>query len=729
MKGLNWIWLDPARYPDRQSARYTGTWDGECENGTVVEFIRSYTPCAKIAKIELNYSSDGPSQLWIGGKFIGTGPVNIGGDFCFNDRPRENRYYSSLTLFGEKDLPEERILALPDIDGELRILSRVRLDPVGIAEFSVGRGGFALSGEIIYENGDREEIFTDENWLAVICPEYESAAGFDGRRAFLREITHAAKIPDGWRALPSPLPHRIEREAAPIGENEFTVPVGGEKAVCVEYSKIHAAFTKTSVICQGEVEISLTVTEAAEDAVKKTESLIFTESGEHIGIRMYGVGEIHARIINRSNAEATVKIGINEAFLPQEPTVLTETDDAELNGVLALCAHTLKYARQYIHLDSPKHCEPLACTGDYFIETEMEAFSTSDTALAEFDVIRTARVIEHGDGVMFHPTYSLIWVRMLRNVYNRCGKISLLTECEGALDTLFRRFRSYRDEGGLIDTPPSFMFVDWIVADGYSLHHPPKALGQGVINTFYFDALNRAAEVYGALAEAGLGTEAEAKANACRSEAERLKREINERLFDRERGMYFEGLNTPTPTSDLNNYLPENSEKRYYRINTNALAVAFGVIEGEAARNLTDTLLSSEEYGDYQPYFAHFVLMAVHKTGLDEKYLLKILDKWREPMRKCQKGLAEGFIPPEEGYSFDHSHAWGGTPLCSLPTALTSLRILKPGMSHIELSPRLLGFERATVQIPTPSGTVTVKMESGKSPVITAPEGVKIDLI
>ncbi len=734
MRALNWIWLDPSIYPNSQTARYTGVWAAECDDGTVVDFSREYAFDGEVEKVELNYSSDATSQLYVNERFIGTGPVNVGGDFSFNDVPRKNRYYSHLTLTGEVDKPENNLLSLKKDGGRVKFLARVRLSPIQICEFSVGHGGFALSGEVTLSDGRVIEISTDEGWTATVLPEYESAAGYDGRKHGLCKSSTARSTPDLWSASLSPLPHRIEVERAPIGNDTFTIPAESEKTVRIEYDKIYAAFTKTNVVCNGEVEIELSITESKEDTVKKTERLVFTKDEQYIGVRMYGVGEILAHITNRSKCDATVKIGINEAYLPNPPQRLTETSDSELNDVLSLSAHTLKYARQYIHLDSPKHCEPLACTGDYFIESEMETFSTADTTLAEFDVIRTARVIEHGCGEMFHPTYSLLWVRMLRNVYEKCGNISLLSDCEMALGILINKFRTYRDEGGLIDTPPSFMFVDWIMVDEFSLHHPPKALGQSVINMFYFDALNCAAEIYRILADRqdsdSIKTD-KRRTNAvlCQKEAKSLQKEINTRLYDSNRRMYHEGLNTPTPNSRLSHYMPKNTDKRYYRINANALAVAFGVIEGDAAAELIDRLLSSGEFDDYQPYFAHFILMAVHRTGLDEKHLLRILDKWREPMRKCVKGLAEGFIPPEEGYAFDHSHAWGGTPLYSLPMGLTSLKILKPGMSHVSVSPNLLGLDRAKVVIPTPYGEITVEMEKGETPKITSPSGVKVDVI
>ena len=39
----SWIWIDPERFPDRQTSRYTGVWGNIADNDTVVEFSKSVT--------------------------------------------------------------------------------------------------------------------------------------------------------------------------------------------------------------------------------------------------------------------------------------------------------------------------------------------------------------------------------------------------------------------------------------------------------------------------------------------------------------------------------------------------------------------------------------------------------------------------------------------------------------------------------------------------------------
>ena len=108
------------------------------------------------------------------------------------------------------------------------------------------------------------------------------------------------------------------------------------------------------------------------------------------------------------------------------------------------------------------------------------------------------------------------------------------------------------------------------------------------------------------------------------------------------------------------------------------------------------------------------------------KYTLEIIEKWKAPVNECSKGLVEGFITPEPTYSFDHSHAWGGTPLYSLPKALLGLEILEAGMKKISISPTLLGLKFARVELLTPYGKFVCLQNKGKTPEITAPNEITV---
>ena len=167
-------------------------------------------------------------------------------------------------------------------------------------------------------------------------------------------------------------------------------------------------------------------------------------------------------------------------------------------------------------------------------------------------------------------------------------------------------------------------------------------------------------------------------------------------------------------------------EKRYYLKHSNIMAAYTSICDTDTAKVLIEKIMSEEIEGDVQPYFLHYLLEAIYTHGLREKYTRPVVERWVKTIKECNKGLPEGFYTPEPTYQFDRSHAWGGTPLYSLPKALIGLSVEEPGLKEIGLDPSLLGLAYAKVELPTPYGTVVCEMKEGEQPKILAPEGVSI---
>ncbi len=700
-----WIWLPEDKYKAEQTTVFCGFDSDKAMCYAVAELKRKYSFEQKIVKAEMRFSGDSFFQLYLNGSVIATGPACVGGDFIGNERRRENFYAFETTVY-------------PDTDA-LDFFARVRLVPVQIFEYSKGHGGFMFSAVLTFENGEKEEIITDESWLIRKNGAYKSASSYDGRIA-PDEYVNAQVVENIWNTETAPIPVREENELF-CDNSRISVLPFEKKTVVLTLDKIWAGFVNVTASAKGEVSVLVKCRELNEDA--RVEALIFCTDGEYRGFFMQSAGNIEVEIENKSDTDAVLTVSFIETHYPVYDEASTVIGDEELNSVLETCKHTLKICRQTHHLDSPRHCEPMACTGDYYIESLMTLFSFGDMRLAEFDLVRTAVMLEREKGRMFHTTYSLIWVRMLLDVYMITGNKALLEKCEKALRLLLERFSTYIGENGLIENPPDYMFVDWIYIDGITMHHPPKALGQTCLNMFYFNALNCSEKIFRELND-------DAEAEICASKKLGIKSAVNDLLFDAEKGVYFMGLNTPTRDELVADWswMPQNTDKRYYLKHANILAAYSGICDDALAKELIRKVMDDEIEGDCQPYFLHYLLEAVYRLGLCDKYTLKIIDRWKEPVRKCSKGLVEGFIAPEPTYSFDHSHAWGGTPLYSLPKALTGLEIIEPGMKRISLLPSLLGLDSATVELTTPYGKVVCELKDGEEAKITAPKEIKIKI-
>ena len=687
------IWLPSDKYPLSQTTFYNALAWGDGNSYTVCKLKKRYNLEKTPKTVVLEATADTAFLLTLNGRDIMRGPAYSGGDFLDNDKPRGD-YYSYKT-------------ELSVTESYLDFSAIVRLMPLHICEYSKGQGGFFLSATVIFEGGEEIELFSNSSWEIKRLNSYTSARFFDSRLDS-EPWVFAEQKPDIWHPEVAPVPPCTLKN---LKTHTFAFSGGEVIKERIEYDRVYAGYLKVRASAASKIKIRSFELEA----ITTKYDLSFVAPDTYYSLELLSSGGLEIEI--EGIESGTVDIVFDESFFPIYECAKTELSDKELSELLDISAHTLKYCRQGHHLDSPLHCEPLACVGDYYIEMLMTEFSYRDTSLCEFDLVRIAKTMEARGGRLFHTTYSLIWVKMLYECYMLSGNIDLLKKCKRALDLLLSLFKTYIGENGIIETPPDYMFVDWLFPDGISTHHPPKALGQSCLNMFYFGALENAAKIYSVLGCDKVSEE-------LKNDASKLREAIIHILYDKERGLFFEGLNTETPSELIYQYMPKNVEKRYYRRHANILACYFGIFKGKEAEELLDKIYYDHELGEVQPYFMHFWLGAVYNAGLREKYTLSLLSGWKEALRKCTKGLPEGFFPPEPTYKFDYSHAWGGTPLYSLPQALTGLEILEPGFKRIRLLPTLLSLEYARVEIPTPYGNIVVAQKDGKEPEISVPSGI-----
>ena len=704
---MPWIWLDEKIYPEYQNNAYNTLYD--CSNKESEKFVycvadfekySEYTK--KIKSFSFSVSADNSYILHINDEFIGIGPALPGGDFlCSGKAPKH--YSDSYEL----DYSSKETF-------KLEIVSKVRLQPEVCCDYSRGHGGFYLSGTVTFDDGTFEKIETDSTWFASPDKCYNGFSSYDSRLydSSLLVNNKSVVIQDIWDAEYSYIPPRTFNK---ILQKEVWVDVGKTESFEFELDKIYGVYP--FVKCYGMSNVTLKMCEL-KGQEETEEKLVFGSFyDEYYSFRMHSTGMVTIIVENNDDKKVCVKLSLIAPWYPIEKEGSFVTNNAGLNKVYDVCKHTLKICRQSIHLDSTKHQELLACTGDYNIESLMTMFCFGDMRLAEFDLMRTADWLCANNGVMFHTTYSLIWVQMLRDVYMITGRKEVLIYCENALKTLLDRFETYKNGGEIIENPPDFMFVDWTVIDGFSMHHPPKALGQTVLNAFYYNALLNASDIYSYLGKKAVSEEINKK-------AEKFKTEFNFVFFDNEKKLYFDGLGTPY--GGEKHYHPANLNKKYFSKYPNILASLFGLADKNLAKDILDRIIFDDALQDIQPYFMHYLLNAVRKYNMFEKYGMKLLERWISVVEECDKGLAEGWIAPEESYSFDHSHAWGGTPAYQMPMALTGLEIHEAGMKKLKFTPKLYGLEYAKISFPTEYGMIEIDLHKDKEPVIKAPECIEI---
>jgi hypothetical protein len=168
-------------------------------------------------------------------------------------------------------------------------------------------------------------------------------------------------------------------------------------------------------------------------------------------------------------------------------------------------------------------------------------------------------------------------------------------------------------------------------------------------------------------------------------------------------------------------WLPENTYNVFYLKQANTLAVLYGIAPEENRKSILKYVLTDLKKEEMQPYFYHFLLEALLKENMFEKNGLDLIRRYESLIQKCDKGLCEAW----EMFPSDCSHAWGGTPAYILKKALSGFEMVEAGYKKIKLSPRLYGLNSASLEIPTPYGSIKIKMSRGKKQ-ITAPDEIEV---
>lgn len=700
MEQAKWIWLNGTEIPRE-------------EDFYVAEFCRQYKFDKELRSVTLNVTADTFFHLWLNESTLGRGPHCPGGDYdgtcMFGTKPGSRVHYRGV-------MPVTLLSTFStQLSGtELRLWAAVRFGKMVFTDVSVGKGGFFLEGTVFFQDGSTQTIGTDHSW--------------QGRRSAQRirpelidytqeqpPFLPAAEVVNIWNVKKTEIPNLSENMVLPFHSRPITVAPEQKTEIFLDFDTVYSGYPFLNIRANGKYRIVIKVCETY--GCWKFTDTIYGDSPRHYEmLRMCGVGGLLLEIENLSDTELLIsEAGLRYVRYPVTKEGTFRCSDHLLERIYDAGKHALEICRQSIHLDSPAHQENLGCTGDYYIESLAEYFAFGDTALTRFDLLRTADLLRQGDGRMFHTSYSLIFLQMLWDYYQFSGDRYIFSQVLDAIELLMDRFSGY-EAGELIENPPDYVFVDWLEVDGYSLHHPPKALGQTVLNGFYYKALLIVRDIYHMIGN-------RERSQFYSVKADKMRVAFQRRFFDREAGLFLNGATESIDPEILNQWQPENPPKKYFSVHANVLAILYGLCPQDQARSIMERVLSDSTLIQPQPYFMHFVLEAVWKCGLFEQHGLHLLRRWENALGEKPQTLKEGWIKVNE-YGFDLSHAWAASPTYQIPSKLLGLSMLEPGYRKITLAPRLYGLEYVELSIPTPYGYIRCKMARGEQTVLEVPEQI-----
>lgn len=261
----------------------------------------------------------------------------------------------------------------------------------------------------------------------------------------------------------------------------------------------------------------------------------------------------------------------------------------------------------------------------------------------------------------------------------------------------------------IVDWPPSQKDTGWQLAtpegerDGYDM-----AEINTVVNAFHYRSLVLMSEIAGYLGKS-------ADSVLFLTQSAKVRKAINEKLFDRKKGIYIDG---------------EFSD--HSSLHANMMALAFDLVPDGHKRTVIDFIKSRGMACSV--YGAQFLLEGLYNAG-ESDYAKSLMTATHD--RSWYNMIKSGSTMTMEAWDMkykpnsDWNHAWGAAPANIIPGFMWGIRPMAPGYSKAVIRPQLGNLNYTQISVPTIRGNIVAEFsKSGTSReyMIIIPANMECDL-
>lgn len=177
--------------------------------------------------------------------------------------------------------------------------------------------------------------------------------------------------------------------------------------------------------------------------------------------------------------------------------------------------------------------------------------------------------------------------------------------------------------------------------------------------------------------------------------AARVRKAMNEKLYDADGGYYTDGLGT-----------------KHGSVHANMFPLAFGIVP-EAHRQRVVEYIRSRGMA-CSVYGAQYLMEAVYNAGADD-YGLELMTATHD--RSWFNMIKAGSTITMEAWDMkykpnsDWNHAWGAVPANIIPRHLWGIRPGAPGYETVCIQPQLGSLKSSSIKVPTIRGAIEASYE------------------
>jgi hypothetical protein len=383
------------------------------------------------------------------------------------------------------------------------------------------------------------------------------------------------------------------------------------------------------------------------------------------------------------------------------------SSDTVLNAVWDLCKHTIKassftgyyvdgdreripyeadaYINQLSHYSVDSVYSIARRTNEYFIEhpTWPTEWLLHTVLLFYQDYMYT------GELDMLEKYYEVLKTRTLMDLEREDGLISSKSpKLNAELKTKLGFKNPNTNVRDIVDWPAGQKDTGWKLAkkegerDGYEMVDINT-----VVNSFYYYNMHLMSEIAGFLGKIE-------DVEFFQQKAEKVKKAINEKLFDQSRGIYVDG---------------EGS--KHASLHANMLPLAFNLVPKEHQKSVAEFIktrgMACSVYG------AQYLLEGLYNAN-ESEYALQLITE-TESDRSWWNMIKVGSTMAMEAWDMkykpnsDWNHAWGTAPLNILTRYMWGITPKTPGFTSVQIKPQLTDLESSEIRVPTQHGIIEAK--------------------
>ncbi|WP_139956616.1 sulfatase-like hydrolase/transferase [Flavicella sediminum] len=207
-----------------------------------------------------------------------------------------------------------------------------------------------------------------------------------------------------------------------------------------------------------------------------------------------------------------------------------------------------------------------------------------------------------------------------------------------------------------------------------------------VINSFFYENMKIMAEFAKILGKTQEVLDFELR-------AAKAKKEVNEQMFDKNRGIYVDGIGTD-----------------HASLHANMMPLAFGLVPEEHFESVINFVKSRGMACSV--YGAQFLMDGLYNAG-EEDYALKLLtdtsDRSWYNMIKIGSTITLEAWDNQYKNNLDWNHAWGAVPANIIPRGLWGIKPKTPGFGITTIKPQMSKLKSSEIEVPTIRGAIKAK--------------------